>query len=56
MGEVSRSLDLNLTHLVNALCGLRDSWMKLSLTLRDIQFELDSYKPDEVMTEVETWT
>jgi hypothetical protein len=47
--------DPNLMRLSEALGELRDSWVKMSMTLRDLQYELDSYRRDEVMTEVERY-
>ena len=41
--------------LVAVLNEARDAWVKLGLQLRDTQFEMDSYKRDEVMTEVERY-
>lgn len=45
--------DPALMRLSEALGEMRDSFVKMSMRLRDIQFEMDSSKRDEVMTEVE---
>jgi hypothetical protein len=50
-----REPDPDLMRLSKALGEMRDSFVKMGMTLRDIQFELDSYKRDEVMTEVERY-
>ena len=38
-----------------ALCDIRDFWVEIRLTLRDLFTELDSEKRDEVLTEVERY-
>lgn len=47
--------DPKLMQLVAALNEARDAWVQLALDLRDIQFEMNSHKRDEVMTEVERY-
>lgn len=46
--------DPDLMRLSEALGEMRDSWLKMSMTLRDLQFDMDAGKRDEVMTEVES--
>ena len=47
--------DVKYKLLVSALIETRDAWVKLGLTLRDIQFEMDLSKRDELITEVERY-
>ena len=51
----SREPDPDLMRLSHALAEMRDSWVKMGMTLRDIAFELDSGQRDEVTTEVERY-
>jgi hypothetical protein len=48
-----KQADQQLASLAQALCDVRDLWVRMSLVLKDYLADLPSPIRDEVMTEVE---